>query len=472
MAKGVLGYPDVNVETHGGFCQFFDSEVRLRRLGLMPRGHLKSTLATIADGIRLVAKNPEHERILIASETATQAESFLKEIKGHWETGRVLRRLFPELVPDRFTGQGVDWSTRKATLNRTAPHKESHWMTIGVGGAITGFHFTRIKGDDLIGIEASRSPARMEESIKWTDNIEPLLTDQNKDIIDWVGTRWGRADLYAHLMDSYGTKLAVFLRQAIENGVIIFPQKHTWEGYEFLQTKRPSIWYAQYCNNPIAGGKADFPINKVGFFRFSVDASEVIFASGGTEKRWKLATLDRVITCDPNSGSATAENLASVIVSAISPDDEVFVLESSAQRFSPSGLVDEIFRLTMRWRPRVVGIEKAGQQNTEHHFRIKMEKEREYFNIQPLSPKNQHKEDRIRYYMEPIIRSGLLYTLASETALRDQIAAFPDCLLWDELDALAYGPEVWKRPHRVEDVESNRKALRLIMTRRSKHSGY
>lgn len=472
LAKGVLGYPDVNKDTHGGFCNFFDTEPKLRRLGLMPRSHLKSTLANIADSIRIVIKNPEHERVLIASETATQAEAFLKEIKGHWENGRVLRRLFAELVPARFTGQGIDWSTRKATLNRMAPHKESHWMTIGVGGAITGFHFSRIKGDDLIGIEASRSPAKMEESIKWTDNIEPLLIDQSRDVIDWLGTRWGRADLYAHLMESYGDRLAVFLRQAIENGEIIFPQKHTWESYQFLQEKRPAVWYAQYCNNPVAGGKSDFPIGKVGFFRYSVDASEVIFTKDGSEKRWKLSALDRVITCDPNSGSATAENLASIVVSAISPDDEVFVLECSADRFSPSGLVDEIFRLAIRWRPRVVGMEKAGQQNTDHYFRLKMEKEREYFNVQPLSPKNQHKEDRIRYYLEPIIRSGLLYTLASETALREQIASFPDCLLWDELDTLAYGPEVWRRPHRVEDIESNRRAMKVLMTRRSRHTGY
>lgn len=472
MAKGVLGYPDVNLATHGEFCRFFDSEPKLRRLGLMPRSHLKSTIATIADGIRIVVKNPEHERVLIASETATQAEAFLKEIKGHWENGRVLRRIFADLVPERFTGQGIDWSTRKATLNRVAPHKESHWMTIGVGGAITGFHYSRIKGDDLIGIEASRSKAKMDESIKWTDNIEPLLIDQRVDIIDWLGTRWGRADLYAHLMSSYKDRMAVFLRQAIENGLIIFPQKHTWEEYKFLQENRPGVWYAQYENNPISGGKSDFPVGKVGFFRYSVDAAEVIFMKDGVEKRWKLSTLDRVITCDPNSGSATAENLASILVSAISPDDEIFVLEVSANRFSPSALVDEIFRLGIRWRPRVIGIEKAGQQNTDHYFRIKMEKEREYFNIQPLTPKNQHKEDRIRYYLEPIIRSGLLYTLASETTLREQIASFPDCLLWDELDTLAYGPELWRRPHRVEDIDSNRKALKLLMRRRSRVSGY
>jgi hypothetical protein len=472
LAKGVLGYPDVNRDTHKAFCDFLVDCPKQRRLSLMPRSHLKSTLATITDSIRLVIKNPEHERILIASETATQAEAFLKEIKGHWENGRVLRQLFPELVPERFSGQGIEWSTKKASVNRVAPHKEPHWMTIGVGGAVTGVHFTRIKPDDLVGIEADRSPAKMKETISWNGNIEPLLTDQHVDIIDWTGTRWGRTDLYADIMKVYGDRLAVFTRQAIENNCIIFPQKHTWEEYNFLQTARPKVWFAQYCNNPMAGGKNDFPVERVGFFRFGVDFTEVIFTKDGVEKRWRFDQLDRVITCDPNSGSKTAENYAVVCVSAVSPDDEVFVLEIVASLFSPSELVDEIFRLAERWRPRVIGIEKAGQQNTDHYMKLKMEKERMYFNVQPLSPKNQHKEDRVRGYLEPIIRGGQLYTLPSHTALREQIATFPDCLLWDELDTLAYGPEVWKRPVRVEDMESARKVISLTMRRRSRITGY
>lgn len=472
MAKGVLGYPDVNRGTHKAYCDFMVSAPFKRRLGLMPRSHLKSTIGTIADAIRIVVKNPEHERILIASETATQAEAFLRELKGHWIGGKVLRQLFPELIPERFSGQGIDWSSTRASVNRAAPHKEGHWMTIGVGGAITGFHFTRIKCDDLIGLEASRSPAKMKDTIAWNNGIEPLLVDQNTDIIDWTGTRWGRADLYADIMNSYRERLGVFSRQAIENGVIIFPQKHNWEEYEFLQTRRPGVWYAQYCNNPQAGGKNDFPVEKVGFFRFGVDFSEVIFTKDGVEKRWRFDQLDRVITCDPNSGSRTAENFATICVSAISPDDEVFVLEILASLYSPSELVDEIYRLAERWRPRVIGIEKAGQQNTDHYMKLKMEKERMYFNVQPLTPKNQHKEDRVRYYLEPIIRGGQLYTLPSHTALREQIATFPDCLLWDELDALAYGPEVWKRPMRTEDIESAHKILSISMKRRSRVTGY
>lgn len=477
LSKGILNYPDVNPNTHLDLCTFAVAAPKLRRMMLMPRGHLKSTLLTIADSIRIVIQAPEFARILIASETVTQAISFLREIKGHWETNDMLRELFPELVPSRFAGQGVTWANNMAKLNRKSPEKEPHWMTVGVGGAVTGFHFTRIKCDDLIGLEASRSPAEMKSAKDWVDNIEPLVVDQNSSIIDFVGTRWGMNDLYHHVMESYGDTMQVFLREAIEDGKIIFPQKQNWERYKQLQERSPRVWYSQYCNNPIASGQQDFPIGLVRSYRFSVDGSEVIFTppvgdQTGEEKRWKLSQLDRVISCDPNSGSPTAEDTAAIIVSGISPDDEVFVLHTWSDRKSPSEFVDKIFELAKFWRPRVIGIEKAGQQNTEHYFRLKMDKESEYFNVVPTTPKNKAKEDRVRGRLEPVINSGRLYMLPSQTVLRGQIATHPDCLLFDEIDAFAYAAELWRRPVRQEDLETNRKVIKMLQRRRSHRTGY
>ena len=477
LAKGVLQYPDVNPATHLDLCTFCTESPSLRRLMLMPRGHLKSTLLTIADSIRLVIQNPEFARVLIASETATQAVAFLREIKGHWQNNIVLRELFEELVPSKFAGQGVDWSNTQATLNRSAPHKESHWMTVGAGGAITGFHFTRIKCDDLIGLEAARSPAEMNGVIEWNNNIEPLVESQHTTIIDWIGTRWSIRDLYAHIMEMYGDQISVFLREAIERGLIIFPAKQSWSKYQLLQERSPKVWFAQYCNNPIASGQQDFPAGLIRNFRFSIDGSEVVFRppegdQTGEEKKWKTSQLDRVLTCDPNSGSPTADDMAAAIVSGISPDDEVFALETWSDRSSPSEFVDQIFRLAKFWKPRVIGIEKAGQQNTDHYFRLKAEKEQLYFNVQPVTPRNRSKEDRVRGALQPIINSGRMYLLPSQTILRGQIASHPDCLLFDEIDAFAYGPEVWRRPYRVEDMESNSRALKILQLRRSRRSGY
>jgi hypothetical protein len=68
LSKGILGYKDLNPETHGAFCRFIEGEKKLRRLALMPRAHLKSTIATISDSIRLVLLDPDETRLLIAGE--------------------------------------------------------------------------------------------------------------------------------------------------------------------------------------------------------------------------------------------------------------------------------------------------------------------------------------------------------------------------------------------------------------------
>ena len=473
LSKGILGYKDVNPQTHGSFCRFIQNEPRNRRLGLMPRTHLKSTIATIADSVRLVLRDPEDSRNLIIGETATTAEKFLLETKGHFEKNKLLQTLFPELIPSRFSGPGVTWSMSMATIVRSSVWREPSWQAIGVGGAIVGGHFTRIKCDDLIGFEAARSPAKMEEAKAYVGNIEALLVDQHTDVIDWIGTRWALNDLYAHIIEGYRQELAIFTREAIESGSIIFPQKHTWEEYERIQRISPAVWFAQYCNNPVAAGQADLDVAAVRSFKFSHDGLQVLFADDrGIPKQWRLDELDTVLTADPNSGSLVAPDAAAITVPALSPDNEVFVLDSWCGRVTPSMFVDEIFVRVKRWRPREVGIEKAGQQNTQHYFEKKMREEDSYIKVTPLNPGGRAKPDRIRARLEPIIRSGQLHLLPSQVSLRKQIAEFPNCVLWDELDALAYFTDISRKPMRTENQKERTKVLSLVMARRSKRTGY
>lgn len=470
LCKGVLGWPDVNKRTHGGFCRFVVASPKKRKLGLMPRAHLKSTIATVGDSIRLALDEPDNARVLIASETSTLAEKFLGQIKGHFESNRVLRSLFPELILPRFSGPGITWRNDMATLPRNVTLDSPTWQAIGVGGAIVGSHFTRIKCDDLIGFEALRSPAAMAQAKAWVEYIEPLLVNQNDDVIDFIGTRWSRNDLYAHVMEMYLDALGVFTRRAIENGEIIFPELHTWEEYERIQRVNPVLWAAQYENNPLAETHSDFPIDSVSTFRFSHDEQKVYTPKG---KSWDVEHLDRVLTADPNSGSLVAPDAAAISVQGVSPDDEVFVLESWSGRVSPSEFVNQIYRFARKWDVRVVGIEKAGQQNTDHYFKIKAEQESYSVRVEPLVPgSKQSKEDRVRARLEPIIRSHLLHILPSQTILRQQLAEFPDTILWDEVDALAYGTELWRKPARKEEIERRGSVVKKLLAMRNSVTGY
>lgn len=481
LSKGVLGHKDVNKETHGAFCRFIQTppvvngEAILRRLGLLPRAHLKTTLGSEDDSVRLVLVDPDGARILIASETAKLAEKILDAIKGHFEKNEILRTLFPELIPKKFSGPGVTWNVQAATINRNSVHKDPTWSAIGVGGAVTGGHFTRIKCDDLIGFEALRSPAKMAEAKAWVDYIEPLVTNAHTDIIEFWGTRWAKNDLYAYIMARYKALMAVFSRRAIEEGKIIFPALHSWTEYEQKQRENPALWHAQYENNPLSSVAKDLPDDLLRFFRFSADGERIIFLGpDGRPKSWAWQELDRVCTIDPNGGSKTAEDLAAISIQGQSPDDEIFQLHIESDRYSPSGLVDRAFALCKRWQVTRVGSEKAGQQNTHFYLREKIRNDGYFLRVEELSPGKLDKPSRIISVMEPLLRSQRYYVLESQATLRQQISDCPDLILWDELDAAAYGPRMLRKPavRTTQTTRQRQDIIKKFMERRSPLTGY
>lgn len=472
LGRGVLGYRQVTRATHGAYCKFFEESPKLRRLGLMPRAHLKTTLATVTDSVRHGVRDPENCRILIINETFDGAADIVDEIKGHFEKNKLLRSLYPEAIPEKFAGPGVDWGRGSATLPRQRTvYKESTWMAAGVGTAVVGKHFPRIKVDDIIGFEASNSPAKMEEAKAFIRVIEPLLVNQATDIIDYTGTRWLLHDVYGYLMQFYKSRLAVFAREAIENGKIIFPEMHTMEEYQTLMDEAPDTWYSQYCNNPLAAGQIEFP-NMVREFRFSLDGESVELIDPDKIKRYKISELNRYITVDPNGGERRAPDEAAISIQGITPDNDVVVLEDFGGRPTPSEFVDLIFEKAKRWDAHELGIEKVGMSTTYHYFNEKAREEDYHIHVVPLTPGRLDKRVRIRKRLEPVLRSKRLYALSTQTGIRGQIAHFPQTELIDRMDALAYGPELWRKPLRIEDEEENEKVLKLVMSRRSRRTGY
>lgn len=472
MCRGVLGQVDVNPLTHKAFCKFVEDDEpdKKRRMGLMPRIHLKTSIGTVGNNVRRAVKMPETYQGLIVGETETKAVNMLREIKNHWQLNDTLRMLYPDLVPEKFSGPGSDWAMTRATINRGVVLKEATWTALGKGGASVGGHWTHITADDIIGLDALESEAEMKAAKIFVDNIDSLLTNAITDLIDFYGTRWSRNDVYAYIMQIYGNNLAVFRREAIENGQPIFPQKHSLFTLGQIQ-RNPKVWFAQYCNNPMAAGQTDFPNDAVQTYWFD---SQGKIVTKGLKKAWARDQLDIVLLCDPNGGSPTAPDDASVVVTGVSPDDDIFTLVTRSGKPSPSEYVDWIFDLYMKWEARIVGIEEAGQQNTLHYFEKKAKEEGLWPNVLPLKHRNREKKKRIRTAMEPILRSRRLYCLASQQVLRGQIAFFPDLEEFGELDALAYGAEegMWQTPDSFEEQEEKGNTLDLVMARRSRLTGY
>lgn len=470
MSKGVMGYKDVNKHTHGRFCLAVQNDQFDRQLDLMPRGHLKSSIATEADSVRLAVKDPDGTRVLIVNEVIENSIAFMDTITQQFEKNEFLRILFPELVHSRFQGPGLNWSQKSATLPRASSWKEPTWMAMGVGGAVTSKHFSHIKPDDLIGLEAKKSPAELKAAISWNRNIESLAIDAFHTRIHWIGTRWGKNDLYADVIERYGSDLKIFSRGAVENGRIIFPEKYDWKFYRRIISKTPDIWAAQYMNDPTSDMTLDFEATNLRYFKIDSDGFCVWGRQPG--QRWHWTSLDRVITVDPNGGSKTAPDEAAVVVSGRAPDGKVFVLYCEAGRPSVTGFVARIFELAMKYRPRVVGIEKAGQQANRELFEQKCKDENVFFVIEDLKHRNQVKEDRIRTSLETLIADHNLWLRPSMSQLAKQIENFPDIQNDDLIDALAYGHELWRRPIAPEQEKKNKSAVIRLLNRRNSSTGY
>jgi len=67
---------------HKDLCTFVQNNRKRKKLILVPRGHLKSTLVTIGYSLFRIVEDP-NIRILILNATWQMAVDFLKEIKDH-----------------------------------------------------------------------------------------------------------------------------------------------------------------------------------------------------------------------------------------------------------------------------------------------------------------------------------------------------------------------------------------------------
>jgi len=469
---------------------------------------LKSTLCTVTDSIGLSLEDPEETRILLINEIEDNSIGFLAEIKAHWESNEVLALLFPELVPTRITGPGSKWSSTKACLPRKTSYKEWTYNAIGLGGAVVSRHYTRIKNDDLIGMAARESAAEMQRAIRYSKTLEPLLVDANEDMIDWIGTRWALYDLYRAMLEAYGEDMSYFSREDIElvpehlglevlreggfgyvgrnkselldeevlakRGTFqpIFPRKFSLEYLQRLSIIDPILYYAQYKNSPIADGMKDFHSEKLNWFDFDEDGSIVYRDKNGWLQRWPRESLDVVMTVDPNSGSLSSPDFPAIIVSAQSPLDQIFVLEAWSRRVAADTFVDQIYDLWQRWQPRVLGIEEAGQQQTAFYFKKKAKELGVYIHMQRVTPRNRAKTERVRKQLQPIINQGRMYVRKNQATLRHQIRFYPDLENDDEIDALAYGAELWRSPLSSKDIEEEEDAVERVYSRRSRITGY
>lgn len=225
--RAVMGFKDLTESCHGPLCEFADSNPKKFKLMLMPRDHLKTSCISIGGTLQRQARNVEH-RQLLANETATNAQHFLRSIRRTAERNRVFRALYSDIIPKDV--RKVRWNDMELDFNRQGNYPEPSIEAIGMTGTMTSRHYTHIGYDDPISEDAVKSDKVMNDTISRMSTSLDLLVDQEVDSIWLVGTRWALWDVYSVWMQVFGQRLGILVRSIIEEGEIIWPERMTADG--------------------------------------------------------------------------------------------------------------------------------------------------------------------------------------------------------------------------------------------------
>lgn len=468
LSYGVLGYDKLSGKLHKHFCRWIEKTERDQfRLALLPRSHFKSTIYTIADSIRIALPDDLGDsayprnlglnvRILLAHETDTAAQRFLASIRDHIYRSEVLLALFPEIIPQK----GRTDNKGELELNRDKIWSEPTFSTMGVGGKKQGAHFDFIKPDDLQGESATTSKTEMTGLKQWIDNIQSFLVTPKDDHIDFVGTRWAFDDCWKHIMDMYGDKLKVYHRAVVEFNKEtkeyepIFPEQFSLDSLAILK-KNKRVWNAQYLNNPSEGASSFLNSWKK---YFNPMGRNVQVFDGESTSEYALSSLDKVIFVDP----AVTGNFGYAVTGMNSKGD-VFILESHKREWTQPEFCNFLFSQVLKWNPRLVVIEdQLFMTLYQHWFTQEMRSRRIQFRIEPAKTRNKKKEERI-YRLAPYFEAGQIFFDINQQAINQEYEEFGASDNIHILDALAYGPEFWRKPPSMSVIENQRKAENLIL---------
>lgn len=501
---GMLGNDLISPNLHGHLCRWLAGNRGTQwKMILLPRNHYKSTTLTVSDSVQMALPNVAglqdypytlgpNVKILIGHEVREKASSFLFKIAKAFTSSPSLLFFFPECVPSKRIHRVNKWELE---LPRDEHHEVATFSTIGAGSAAQGGHYNWLKLDDLVGEEARDSETVMKTILTWFDNVNSLLTRPMLDGWDLIGTRWAFSDVYSHAMTRYGIdiegsfircipdkevekhkdgSLRVYARGMIEDGELIFPEENTWKFVNILR-KNPIVWASQYANNPIESGLNSFswPLK---FYNVDLRNNITVFTGDESIPSLRLnpsRDLDICVFCDPSMGESSAADPTGIVVTGVDQKNNIFLLETVSKRLKPPELVDELYRLHFKYRPRVIAIEEVNFSAIYRYWiEDKADRTRTYLPIHPYKPGSKRSKAKRILALAHFFASGQVYIAEAMHAFRDEYEQYPLGNHEHLLDALAQGPDFWEKGVNRGRIEEQERYMENYLEERSVTTGY
>lgn len=393
-----------------------------RLMIFMPPRHGKSMLASEFFPAWFLGQNPKKE-IISCSYNDELAEEFSRKVRKTVKSDKY------KFVFDTT----IDKDTRK--ISRWALSNGSGYRAAGVGGGITGRGANIFIIDDPVkNQEEANSPTTREKIWNWyTSDVRTRLAKGGAIIL--VMTRWHDDDLAGRLLKKDKKRWDIINFPAIATkdedhrlkGEALWPSMFSLEELSEIKGLSRSTWGSLYQQNPILSETQDF---KQRWF-----------------KKWKdlPSPLRRFTLVDPAISKKKRADNSAILTIGVDVENNIYVLEYTADHLDPSELIDEVFRQAEKWNSEKVGIESVQyQRSIEHFMTLEMKRRGKYLNIICLDGKA-NKEERIRGLI-PYYKLGMVHHPFDSEVLEEELIRFPSGRHDDVLDALSMGLKIMQPP--------------------------
>ena len=470
-----------------------------RLMVCIPREHFKTSMCTRALALWTLAKDPD-ATIGIFNEKEENAQSWTAAIAEVVESSVLFQVIWRDMIPpgigfwDKESGRsrprGLKWGGTGLKFERpTIGIPELSIEPRGIGGAVTGKHYTHKILDDIIGEKTSDSVALMQDAINWIDHSRPLErpAENGQELV--VHTPWAYADVYAHMLKKWPGEYKVHKRHLLEdveglpdtNGKSIFPQKISTKKARQMMKTDPFVFWAQYMCIPKAGRTLDlddawfrfgklvysghepvFSIDKKYYdpeiYDLEVDVSDVL-----PPRLIPLSWMEKAVIFDPIPGKESERKKETycrhgLAVVGKDPWGRRFCLESERCDDNETDVCHRILALSRKWNVDSIGIEAV---NAFHLYGplLSLISERDWDSYLPelvyVEPEGRQKDQRIRQDLGPAHQNGYWYYNREGTSEAIQeLTEFPHSQFKDVSDAQSYTDKVCQRPNTPEEARS------------------
>lgn len=414
---------------HGSLCNFMQTSKK-DKLIVLPRTYLKTTIAACLYALWRATRDAilfkRYLRILVTSNTDTNAGKTVRSIRDIVERNEMYRLFFPDMIP---TFSKVRWSDSCACLARPIDFPEGTFESAGVGSNIIRRHFNIIieddtvapKKDELTGEEVMPNKEDIEKAVGFHKLTIPLLIEENDERIV-IGTRWASYDLINYVMEN--EKFDVYDRRCRDKEGKPLYKRFSQERLDSIRAGMGVYMFSMlYENTPLA---KEFMAFNPDWYRY-YDESEL------PEEGETIVTVD---PADPPTGKKSQDYTA--IISVKHTKSGLYVRRYRHKRISDKQMISETFDVAGEDGAVKIRIETNRYAHLVAAFKEEMKIRNKYYVIDEVKAKRVSKEARIKNRLSPLFENGVIWLKRGMRELESELTTFPYGRHDDLIDALAW----------------------------------